>query len=164
MGIGYTSAYKGTLYKENLKHPEKYADNKPIVYRSALEYNYFMIMDSNSGFTKWASESIEIQYSNPLKEGEISRYFPDLICTMKKKNNEIINLIIEIKPQSELDNVLNIEKLSKEKKQTKKFLRAVQNQAKWNAAQKYCEELTTSSKNPWTFVVMTEKDLKRFSK
>jgi hypothetical protein len=162
-GIGYSSGYKGTILKEDLIHPEKYVDNKPIVYRSALEYNYFKVFDKNSGFLEWASESFSIPYSNPLKEGKISNYYPDVLVKMRKKDGTIINLLIEIKPQQELDNVLKIEELINNKKKRKQFLRAVQNRAKWNAAEAYCKKQKLKSNNNWQFIVMTDIDLKRFS-
>jgi hypothetical protein len=159
MSIGYTSKYKGNLKKESLKHPEKYAGKQDIVFRSKLEYDYMMVMDTNKSFKKWLSEELIIPYQNPLKEGRISRYYPDLIVQMEDKEKKLVNLILEIKPQSELDNVMNFKNI---RKNTKKFFRAVQNKCKWDASIKFCEEQKRKTGEEWIFMVVTEKDLKRF--
>jgi hypothetical protein len=159
MGIGYKSKYKGVIKKESLKHPEKYADNQDIVYRSGLERNYFYAFDKNPAVLKWMSESLIIPYCNPLKDGRISRYYPDIILKMKDKEDKIINMILEIKPQSELNNLLNIQNL---KNTTKKFWRALQNKAKWEASISYCEKQQQKTSEKWIFMVITEKDLSLF--
>lgn len=158
-GIGYTSAYKGEIQKSTLKFPEKYADDKPIIFRSKLEYDYFMAMDLNPNVLLWASENIEIPYiGNPLKEsGKLSRYFPDLMVKLKQ-GDTFRNLLIEIKPQSELDAVLNMHKL---KTNSKQFYRAIQNHYKWQQADEFCKKQTIKSGNQWNFIVLTERDLKR---
>lgn len=159
--IGYSSPYKGTIPKSSLKHPEKYVDSQDIIYRSKLEYNYFMAFDTNPAVVCWASEPayLVIPYANPLKEGRTSNYHPDIYLQMVSKKGNKINIIIEIKPESELECVNELPKL---KPNTKKFLRAVQNQQKWYTTKKFCEAQQKMSGEVWEFIVCTENNLSQF--
>ena len=102
--------------------------------------------DNSVNVTNWASEELAIRYYNPIDK-KYHRYFPDFIVrTIKGKK-----LIIEIKPFRQC------KPPKTPKKKTKSFMREsfeyIKNQAKWKAAQSYCED------NGAEFKLITEKDL-----
>jgi len=137
-------SYKG-IYKPS--NPNKYVgDYNKIVYRSLLERKFMLYCDNSVNVTNWASEELAIKYYNPIDK-KYHRYFPDFIVkTIKGKK-----LIIEIKPYRQC----SAPKPSKKK--TKSFMREsfewIKNQAKWKAAQSYCDD------NGAEFKLITEKDL-----
>ena len=92
-----------------------------------------------------------IQYKDPVQK-KTRRYFPDFIIKVRESDGLIVTKMIEIKPHKE---VVGPERNPKRK--TKSWLYAVQmyvnNQAKWEAAKKFCE------KQGWQFVIITEYEL-----
>lgn len=140
-GYGYTSKYKG---KFKPKNPNKYAGNPDnIIYRSALEYNWFCIFDRSKTIKRWGSEEFFIPYYNKL-DNKQHRYFVDIFCEMQNGDK----FIIEIKPYSETQ--------PPKRKNTKKSLRFIENQSKWQAANVFAK------RNNLTFLVLTEKELNDF--
>ena len=163
-GVGYSSRYKGIIKVSELKHPEKYADTEDIVFRSALERDFMFQFDRNPIYIKWCSESRElanqIVYENPLKKDakyKMSRYYPDFLLKIKN-NDQIVNVVAEVKPSGEVEAVSNYQKL---KPNTKQFWRALQNIKKWEAAMKFCSAQTKNGTERWEFIIFTEKDLAR---
>lgn len=136
-------AYKG-IFK--CKNPQKYKGNPTnIVYRSSWELKYMMKLDHDPKVISWASEENPIPYKSPV-DGDYHRYFVDF--WVKKAEGEFL---IEIKPQSQ-----SIPP-NRTGKTQKRFLKEVAtyltNQAKWDAAKKYC------ANRRWQFVVLTENEL-----
>ena len=128
-------------------NPSKYMGNPTnIVFRSKWELDVMRLLDNNSEVVGWGSEEVVIPYRSPL-DGRVHRYFTDMI--VKNKNGEVI--IIEIKPYQQTQQPVP------PKKQTKRFINEVTtyvvNQAKWKAAEEYC-----NSKG-WKFIIMTEKEI-----
>lgn len=141
-------SYKG-LFKP--KYPQKYKGNPTnIVYRSSYELKLMSFLDRNPNVVEWASEEFFIPYESPI-DRKIHRYFPDF--WVKKINNEGIveTLVIEVKPKSQTIPPIP------QKNITKNYLFEVKtwgiNQAKWEAANKYC------NKKDWKFMLVTEKEL-----
>ena len=141
-------SYKG-YYKP--KYPQKYKGNPSnIIYRSLYELKLMTYLDKNPNVIQWASEEFFVPYKSPI-DGRVHRYFPDF--WIKKKNTEglIETVVIEVKPAFQ-----TIPPIPK-KQITKAYLNEVQtwgiNQAKWESANKYCEN------KGWKFVIMTEKEL-----
>lgn len=129
------------------KHPEKYlGDPKGIVFRSGLEARFFRHFDGHPGVKRWGSEEFFIPYVSPV-DNSPHRYFVDLIIETVK--DEVF--VIEIKPFSQCFP-------PKSKKNSKRFLSEQMtyevNQAKWEAAKKFC------AAKGWKFMVLTEKSLK----
>jgi hypothetical protein len=140
-------SYKG-LYRPT--NPKKYVGNtKQIVYRSLLERRFMRYCDLNDDILNWASEELPIRYYNPLDK-KYHRYFPDFI--IKTTNDD--KFIIEIKPSRQ------IEKPKTPKRKTKSYMREsfnyIKNQAKWQAARKYCDDMNMK------FKLITEKDLGKY--
>ena len=140
-------SYQG-LYKPT--HPKKYVgDPKKIVYRSLLERRFMRYCDLNQDILFWASEELPIRYFNPIDK-RYHRYFPDFVVKMSTNKK----YMIEIKPSRQ------VSKPKPPKKKTKSYMREsfeyIKNQAKWQAAQSYCED------NDLEFKLITEKDLGQY--
>jgi hypothetical protein len=141
--------YKQGQFKPS--KPEKYkGDVNNIFYRSSWELKTFSILDRNPNVIEWSSEEIIIPYISP-KDNKIHRYFVDIFCKLKNKNGIIETLLIEIKPLVQTSPPI------KGKRITKGFINEVLtyavNDAKWKAAQDYCD------KRGWKFKIFTEKEL-----
>ena len=144
---------KNSKYRQGVFNPvnkEKYKGSFPIYFRSSYELKFQRWADANPNVISWGSESVIIPYQNPLT-GRISRYFVDFNITMRDKNGEIKKFLIEIKPFSQT--LPPVQKNKKTKSLIYQQAEYVKNQAKWAAAQKFCE-----SRNS-TFVIITEKQL-----
>ena len=144
-----TKTYKGNYSPRN---PNKYkGDPQGIVYRSSWERTFCKWCDMREDVVQWASEEMCIQYKDPVQK-KVRRYFPDFIIKVRESDGLIVTKMIEIKPHKE---VVGPERNPKRK--TKSWLYAVQmyvnNQAKWEAARKFCE------KQGWQFVIITEYEL-----
>ena len=140
-------SYKG-LYKAT--NPKKYVGNtKQIVYRSLLERRFMRYCDLNPDILFWASEELPVRYYNPLSK-KFHRYFPDFV--VKTVNND--KYMIEIKPSRQ------VKKPKTPKRKTKAYMREsfeyIKNQAKWEAAEMYCQD------HGMKFKIITEKDLGQY--
>lgn len=144
----YQSTYKG-LYR--ISNPAKYrGDIHNVIYRSSWELRFMKYCDHNSAIVEWGSETMIIPYRSPV-DNKIHRYFVDFYVKIKDSSNKTTKYLIEIKP----------EKFTKPpdipKRKTKRFIQEVfnygTNQAKWKAANEYCED------RGMKFLVLTEKDL-----
>jgi len=141
-------SYKG-YFKP--KYPKKYKGNPTnIIYRSLYELKLMSYLDKNSNVLEWASEEFFIPYKSPI-DGKVHRYFPDF--WIKKVNKEGLTevIVIEVKPQKQTVPP------TPQKNITKRYLYEVHtwgvNQAKWEAANKYC------ANKSWKFLIATEKEL-----
>lgn len=142
-------AYIQGTYKP--KNPQKYrGDPSKIVYRSSWELRVQKYFDDHPGVIWWSSEEVIIPYRDPAT-GKVRRYYPDFVVKMKKSDGSKQTVMIEIKPQYQVDGP------KKQKRKTKKYINEVYtyavNQAKWKAAQAYCKDRL------WEFKVLTENDL-----
>ena len=109
-----------------------------------------LLFDENPNITKWASEELAIPYMSPV-DHKRHKYFPDFIIEMKNKQGVVETLMIEVKPKKQT------EPPKKPKRQTKRFLNEAKtyltNQAKWDAANAFCE------RKGWRFKILTEKEI-----
>jgi hypothetical protein len=144
----YKAVYKGR-YK--VLNPSKYKGNlSDIVYRSSWELRFMRWCDTNASVLEWGSETVVIPYKSPV-DSKLHRYFVDFYVKIKNKDNKIVKYLVEIKP----------EKFTKPpevpKRQTKKFIQEVfqygTNQAKWKAANEFCQD------RGMKFLILTENDL-----
>lgn len=141
-------SYQGSFRPRN---PEKYQGNpNNIVYRSLWELKLMRYLDDHSEVISWGSEEVAIPYRSPV-DGKIHRYFPDFVVKKKNKDGTSSTIMIEVKPRAQ-----TIEP-KVQKKATKKYINEVMtwgvNQAKWKAAENYCQD------RMWKFQLMTEKEL-----
>lgn len=144
----YKAVYKG---RYRVLNPSKYKGNLgEIVYRSSWELKFMVWCDRNASVLEWGSETVVIPYKSPV-DNKLHRYFVDFYVKIKNKESKVTKYLVEIKP----------EKFTKPpeipKKQTKKFIQEVfqygTNQAKWKAANEFCQE------RGMKFLVLTENDL-----
>lgn len=133
------------------KHPEKYiGDVNKIVYRSSWEYKMDEFLDNNPNVLQWASESIAVPYVKPT-DGKIHKYYPDYYVKYRNKQGEIIEEILEVKPQKQT-------RRSRTRNPKNKLFEDIQfaiNVAKW----KYCQEFC--NKHNIKFRLVTENTLFR---
>jgi len=76
--------------KFEMKHPEKYIGKKnTVTARSSWEFVFMKMLDEHSGVEKWASESIQIPYRDPLNRKTILYMFQiSLLCIWTKIKND----------------------------------------------------------------------------
>ena len=141
--------YRGRF---NPKKSQKYkGDPKNIIYRSSWGLKFMIYCDNNDSILEWGSEEIFIPYISPV-DGKKHRYFPDFYIKVKNKTGETKKYLVEVKPQYQV----NGPKVQSRK--TKKYINEVVtyavNQAKWKAAQEFCND------HLWEFIILTENELK----
>ena len=141
-------SYKGK-YKPRL--PKKYkGDPTNIIYRSLWVRKFMQYCDSNANGVEWNSEEIALPYRSPV-DNRVHRYFPDFYVKLKENGGKIKRMLIEVKP------IKQTMKPKKPKRKTKGYIYEIyeyaKNQAKWEAAQNFCEDRN------WEFKVMTEREL-----
>lgn len=133
------------------RNPKKYTGRYPIVVRSTWERSFCQWLDNNPSVLEWSSESIFIAYFDPVTKRK-RRYFPDFYMLLKDNKNNIQQYIVEIKPYKETHQPLNRKNKSRNTLIYESKTWAT-NQAKWNAAVKWC------SKMGMVFKVITEREL-----
>lgn len=113
------------------KFPEKYVgDANKIFFRSSWEISVMKWLDGKKNVIKWGSEEIKISYLNPI-DCRVHTYIPDFFAEISTIDNQIKKVIIEVKPRHE-----SFEKYAKSDRDKD---RLVVNNAKWKAAQLWCE-------------------------
>lgn len=131
------------------KNATKYVGRGTPVYRSGWELKFFRWCDDNPKVVEWASESIIIPYVNPM-DGKAHRYFTDGVIALND-NGIIKKFVVEIKPSTQVQKPVTGKK--KHSTMVYESARYVQNQAKWTAAKKWCEQRN------YSFLILTEKEL-----
>lgn len=132
-------------------YPDKWYGKQQIVYRSSWELLFFKYADSNPAVTKVASEEVVIPYYFELDQ-KVHRYFPDVLMEYNDKHGNTRTIMIEIKPHAET--IMPVKRRGQsEKSFVDRMVTYQKNQAKWDAAKKWCNEKNI------TFSVMTEYDL-----
>lgn len=124
---------------------KKYFGPEPIIYRSSLEYDFIILLESNPKVLKWSSEQIKIPYT--LKEKIKGKF-----VTVRHNYNtdftvitEKVKYIIEIKPEALTP--LNEAQIHRNPVMYK-------NACKWKAA------IAWAKLNGYVFKVINEKHLK----
>lgn len=132
-------------------NPEKYSGKLPIITRSSWEMSLARWLDATPAVLEWSSESLIIQYFNPVKQ-RIARYHPDFTAKIRNKEGRVNVFVIEIKPYKETKPPRSSIRKSKKTMLTEEKTYIV-NQAKWQAAESYCK------RHGYVFKIMTERDL-----
>lgn len=127
------------------KNPEKYVGNGKIRYRSSWELTFMMFADSNPKVIKWASESIQIPYRNPLS-GKQTIYVPDFFVVYQDRNGKTISELIEIKPKAQT-------MITEKTRSARDRASIAVNHYKWQAANAWCSRMGVK------FRVITESDI-----
>lgn len=120
------------------RHPDKYKGNVDnIVYRSSWEKEFCEFLDGNPNIIEWASEEIAIPYIKPTDK-RVHRYFPDYWIKYRNKNGEVIQELIEVKPEKQTKQPTTRGK--RKKQQLYESVTYAINIAKWKAAQQFCDK------------------------
>ena len=115
-----------------MKNPGKYVGTKTPLARSSWEFVFMRMLDEHQGVEKWASESIQIPYRDPLT-GKYTIYVPDFFITYVDKNGAKHAEVVEVKPASQ-SLLANVGKSVYNQQQY------IKNMAKWEAATKWCKQ------------------------
>ena len=115
-----------------MKNPSKYVGTKTPLARSSWEFVFMRMLDEHQGAEKWASESIQIPYRDPLT-GKYTIYVPDFFITYVDKNGAKHAEVVEVKPASQTL-LANVGKSVYNQQQY------IKNMAKWEAATKWCKQ------------------------
>jgi len=118
--------------KFEMKNPGKYVGKKTPLARSSWEFVFMKMLDEHAGVEKWASESIQIPYRDPLT-GRHTIYVPDFFVVYIDKNKKRHAEVVEVKPQSQTLR----EHVGKSAYNQEQY---VKNLAKWEAAQAWCKQ------------------------
>ena len=142
-------SYKG---KYRVRNYRKYkGDPTRVVYRSLWERKFMDWCAKTPRVVEWWSEEIAIPYKDPVQK-KWRRYFPDFWVKVKETNGKTKSYLIEVKPKRQVDGP------KPQKRHTKKYITEVMtyatNQAKWEAANDYCNDRL------WEFKLITELELK----
>jgi hypothetical protein len=121
-----------------------------IVYRSLWERKFMTFCDRNNSVIEWGSEEVVIPYRSPI-DGRVHRYYVDFYIKVRTKTNEIKKYLIEVKPKNQTVPPPPAKKQTKTYKD--KVLTFLKNQAKWEAANDWCED------RQMQFLILTEDHL-----
>lgn len=145
--------YSNNVYKGRYRvlNPAKYTGNPTnVIYRSMWEFKFMKYCDNNANVLEWGSEEIVIPYLSPV-DGKVHRYFVDFYMKIQESSGRTKKYLIEIKP------LKFTQPPEIPKRRTRQFVQEVYtwgvNQAKWKAAQNFCED------RGWKFEIITEKEL-----
>lgn len=141
--------YKQGFFKP--KFPKKYrGDPTNIVYRSGWEKKVMENLDENINILFWSSEEIAIPYISPV-DNKVHRYFVDFYVEAKGRDGSIKTMLLEVKPRAQT------QEPKVQSRRTKRYITEVVtygiNQAKWDAAQKFCDA------KGWEFKLITETEI-----
>jgi|TARA_B110000444_G_scaffold261440_2_gene313623 hypothetical protein len=128
-----------------MKNPSKYVGTKTPMARSSWETVFMKMLDEHQGVAKWASESIQIPYRNPLT-GKHTIYVPDFFIVYADKKGKQHAEVIEVKPKNQSFR----ESVGKSRYNQEQYLL---NMAKWEAATAWCKQ------KGLRFRVVTEEDI-----
>jgi hypothetical protein len=126
------------------KNPGKVIGNSRIQFRSSWEKTVMTFLDTHPSVIQWASESIRVNYINPLT-GKRSQYVPDFMIIYQDKNGNRKHEIVEVKPRSQA--------LVEHAKSRYDKAAQIVNMAKFAAALAWCKQ------NGFTFRVLTEDSI-----
>lgn len=134
-------AYKTKFTPTN---KEKYiGDSNTIICRSLWERNICKFCDMTENVIKWSFEEIVIPYMSPIDRKQ-HNYFPDFLIQFQNSKG-IHTWMVEVKPKKQT--------MLKENASKKEKITWIINNAKWEAAKRYCEQ------NKMEFKIITEKEI-----
>lgn len=127
-------------------NPQKYVGTNVniITYRSSWEKDLMFTCDLNPAVVQWAAEPFCIPYFDPVTQLK-RQYWPDFLITYMKPDGTLVQEVVEIKPYKQC--------LLENAKSRKAKMTVITNQAKWQAAQAFCDA------NGLVFRIMTERQL-----
>lgn len=148
-------------FKKGIYEPinkEKYRGRRYPIYRSQWELYLMQRLDKSKYVIEWVCEPYPIIYMNPVK-GRPTRYYPDFLVTYLDVNGVKHQDMIEVKPFKQTVPPVNTGKKRKSTLLIENYNWVINN-AKWEAARKYCASRGIN------FVLYTEREIfgvKKFS-
>lgn len=140
--------YKG---KFTPKFPEKYVgDPTNIIYRSSWELKFMNWCDMSSSVLRYSSEETIIPYRCPT-DNRLHRYFVDFKIDVRSRDGSVKTYLVEVKPAGQTKPPVYPGKRTK--RYLTEALTFMKNQAKWEAAERYCKD------RGWDFKIITEHEL-----
>lgn len=115
---------------------------QPIIYRSGLERDFIVWLETSPDVIRWGSECVKVPYTSPL-DGKRHTYYPDFL--METKDGPVL---VEVKPYAQT------RQPGAMAGEWDRRTWAV-NRAKWGAA------LAFASKYGCRFMIVTERTIKR---
>ena len=115
-----------------MKNPDKYVGKKTPLARSSWEFVFMRMLDEHPGVEKWASESIQIPYRDPLT-GKYTIYVPDFFIVYIDKDKKKHAELVEVKPASQTFAA----QVGKSQFNQAQYIK---NMAKWEAASAWCKQ------------------------
>lgn len=130
-----------------LNEGSKYKGPLPCIYRSSWELRFCEYCERSKDIAWWSSESVEIQYFNPITKKH-HRYYPDFLLRMTDGST----IIVEIKPSFQL---IKPEPPKRRTAQSvKRFLRTMKDYATNMAKAKAAKEL--AAQRGFKYLLVTE--------
>lgn len=148
---------KDTRFKQGVyipKNKEKYKGRDYPRYLSSWELKFFRFCDIEPAILEWSSEAIVIPYLSPI-DNKVHNYITDAVIKMKTKEG-VKRFLVEVKPYKQtLKPVMRLNKKTSKpcKSSIYEQLTFLRNQAKWDAAKKWCK------KHDMEFTIITEHHL-----
>ena len=132
-------------------NPERYAGKAgDITYRSGWEKKFMIWADKHPAVEKWNSEEVILPYISPV-DNKPHRYFVDFAVMIRQKDGSTRKYLIEVKPKAQTVPP------KKGRKSVNKYVKELAtfavNQAKWQAAERFCE------KHDMKWLILTEDNL-----
>jgi len=142
-----------------------------VYYRSSWEQKIMIWLDLKDEIFQWGAECLEIPYQMTHFENGDSRikahrYYPDFFYRMRGDDGVLKEVVVEVKPMKEYKMVIALTegKLTVPDKGMKKLKSfeydlkmAYKNKQKWETMIKWCK------KKGYSFIIITEDNLKNFS-
>jgi len=138
-----------------LENPRKYVgDRNNVIYRSGYEKKFFLWADRNPRVEKWGSEEIIVPYFHKADQ-KMRRYFTDAVVKYRKRDDTMVNYLIEIKPYTQTipPKPPKVQSTKTRARFLRQSLTYQQNMDKWESARAY------ATKHGLEFIIMTEKEL-----
>jgi len=127
------------------KNPQKYVGKKKPICRSSWERRFCMFCDENPHIKQWASESLEIPYTDPFT-GKRRKYIPDFLIQYVDATGKEKTELIEIKPKNQTT-------LKEAGRSKRNQYQAKINEAKWKSTLAFCSRVGLE------FRVITEDEI-----
>ena len=139
--------YKQDYYM--VKNHTKYiGKNLRIPYRSSYELHLHQFFDNNPNVIQWGYESFSVPYIKPT-DNRVHQYIPDYYVKYRNKHGEILEEVIECKPQSQTRQTRS---RNPKYRLVEQVTYAI-NIAKWRACEAYCK------KRNMKFRIVTERSI-----
>ena len=162
---------QGNYVPKNKDKVLKLNNNGGVYFRSSWEKKIMTWLDLNEKIIKWGAECMKIPYQMTHFDNGDTRvkehcYYPDFYYEMRLQNDDLKQVVVEVKPMKEYNMVLalNEGRLSVPEDKGKKLKNfeydlkmAYKNKQKWETMINWCKL------KGYEFIIITEDHLKKFN-